>query len=77
MGVNVRHSAFLCPGQASQKVGMCKDIYELNDYAKDRIDSANDILGYDIKTIMFSGPSSRLLYNPFLLIQMNHLNKLL
>ncbi len=53
MGVNVRHSAFLCPGQASQKVGMCKDIYELNDYAKDRIDSANDILGYDIKTICF------------------------
>ena len=60
MGVNVRHSAFLCPGQASQKVGMCKDIYELNDYAKDRIDSANDILGYDIKTIMFSGPEELL-----------------
>jgi len=60
MGVNVKHSAFLCPGQASQKVGMCKNIYELNDYAKDRVDSANDILGYDIKRIMFSGPEELL-----------------
>ena len=52
----MNRSAFLCPGQASQKVGMCKDIYELNDFAKERLDSANDILGYDLKKIMFEGP---------------------
>ena len=35
MGINLNKSAFLCPGQASQKVGMCKDIYELNESAND------------------------------------------
>ena len=60
MGIKLNKSAFLCPGQASQKVGMCKDIYELNDFAKECLDSANDILGYDLKKIMFEGPEELL-----------------
>ena len=46
----------MCPGQASQKVGMCEDIYINSEFGKEHIDLANNILGYDIKKIMFSGP---------------------
>ena len=52
--------ALLCPGQASQKVGMCQDIYSNNSFAKEHIDLANEILGYDVKNIMFEGPKELL-----------------
>ena len=52
--------ALLCPGQASQKVGMCQDIYSNNNFAKEHIDLANEILGYDVKNIMFEGPKELL-----------------
>ena len=52
--------ALLCPGQASQKVGMCQDIYFNNSFAKEHIDLANEILGYDVKNIMFEGPKELL-----------------
>jgi len=51
MVVDYQKTALLCPGQASQKVGMCYDIYNNNSFAKEHIDLANDILGYDIKNI--------------------------
>ena len=35
---------------------MCQDIYENDEFARVHIDKANDILSYDIKNIMFSGP---------------------
>ena len=60
MVVDYQKTALLCPGQASQKVGMCYDIYNNNSFAKEHIDLANDILGYDIKNIMFSGPKELL-----------------
>ena len=60
MGINLNRYAFLCPGQASQIVGMCKDIYESNDFANECLDSANEILGYDLKKIMFEGPEELL-----------------
>ena len=56
MVLNSQNIALMCPGQASQKVGMCEDIYINSDFGKKHIDLANDILGYDIKKIMFSGP---------------------
>ena len=52
--------AFLFPGQASQYVGMGKDLYEKSDIAKELFDNACDILGYDIKKICFEGPEDAL-----------------
>ena len=56
MVINSQKVALLCPGQASQKVGMCNDLYNQGGFAKEHIDIACDILGYDIKSIMFDGP---------------------
>jgi len=53
-------TAFIFPGQASQYVGMGKDLYEKYDIAKNYYDQANDILGFDLKTISFSGPEDEL-----------------
>jgi len=56
MVISSQDIALMCPGQASQKVGMCEDIYINSEFGKEHIDLANNILGYDIKKIMFSGP---------------------
>lgn len=52
--------AYVFPGQGAQFSGMGKDLYENFQAAKDYIDSANDILGFDIKSIMFSGSDEEL-----------------
>ena len=48
-------NAFLFPGQGSQYPGMAKDIYEQYPEARRLMDRANDILGYSITDIMFTG----------------------
>lgn len=47
--------AFVFPGQGSQYVGMGKDLYDTHSLAKKLFDEANEILGYKITDIMFSG----------------------
>ena len=47
--------AYVFPGQASQFVGMGKDLYENNPKAKELFEKANDILGFRISDIMFEG----------------------
>lgn len=52
--------AYIFPGQGAQFVGMGKELYDSNPRAKALFDEANDILGFDIKTIMFSGTADEL-----------------
>lgn len=52
--------AFVFPGQGAQFPGMGKQLYEANDQAKQLFDQANDILGFDIKAIMFEGTDEQL-----------------
>lgn len=53
-------TAFIFPGQASQNVGMGKDLYESFDLAKDYYHKADEILGIPISKISFEGPMEKL-----------------
>ena len=52
--------AFIFPGQGAQFSGMGKDIYDANPKAKALFDNADQILGFDISRIMFSGSADEL-----------------
>lgn len=47
--------AYIFPGQGSQFPGMAKDLYENNETAREMLERANEILGFRITDIMFSG----------------------
>ncbi len=46
---------YIFPGQGAQFVGMGKDLYDNSPLAKDLFEKANEILGFRITDIMFSG----------------------
>ncbi len=58
-------TAYLFPGQGSQFVGMAKDHYESNSSVSALVDQANDVLGIDLKSIMFQGPEEKLKQTEF------------
>ena len=47
--------AYVFPGQGSQFPGMAQDLYNASSHAKQMLEQANDILGFRITDIMFSG----------------------
>ena len=58
-------NAFLFPGQGSQEVGMGKEIYESIPKSKELLDITKDMLGYDLKDLMFNGPIEQLTETQF------------
>lgn len=47
--------AYVFPGQGAQFTGMGKDLYDRSPMAKDLFEKANNILGFRITDLMFSG----------------------
>lgn len=47
--------AYIFPGQGAQFVGMGKDLFDSSAMAKELFEQANEILGFGITDIMFSG----------------------
>jgi [acyl-carrier-protein] S-malonyltransferase len=47
--------AYVFPGQGAQFVGMGKDLYENSPLAREMFEKANEILGFRITDLMFSG----------------------
>ena len=44
---------YIFPGQGAQFPGMGKELYEASPIGKNRFEQANEILGFNIKDIMF------------------------
>jgi len=52
--------AFLYPGQGAQVVGMGRDVYEQHEQSRLYLDAVAKELDFDLKTLMFEGPTKTL-----------------
>ena len=57
---SIMKKVFVFPGQGSQFSGMGKDLYDAYPVARELLDKANNILGFDITKIMFEGSAEDL-----------------
>jgi [acyl-carrier-protein] S-malonyltransferase len=53
-------TAYIFPGQGAQFTGMGKDLYEARPSAKNLMEQSNEILGFRITDIMFTGTADQL-----------------
>jgi len=58
-------TAYLFPGQGSQTVGMGQAHYSENETFASHVDRANEVLGFDLKEIIFEGPEEKLKQTEF------------
>jgi len=56
----MKRLAFMFPGQGAQAVGMGRELYNKYPAAKEVFDTANEVLGFDLKSIIFEGPEETL-----------------
>lgn len=54
-------TAFIFPGQGAQKVGMGKDLADRFPVAAEVFETANDVLGMDLRRVCFEGPAEELI----------------
>lgn len=52
--------SYIFPGQGAQFTGMGKGLYERSEAAKSLFDAATEVLGFDLKSIMFHGDDEKL-----------------
>lgn len=52
--------AYVFPGQGAQFPGMGKDLFEAHASIRDLFAAANDILGYNLTEVMFTGSEEEL-----------------
>ena len=58
--LNTGRTAFLFPGQGSQKVGMGREFYENTAIGRELFDQADAILGFPLTQLCFEGPDEAL-----------------
>ncbi len=56
----MQKTAFLYPGQGAQYVGMGRELARAYPVIEETLNKANDVLGYDLKGLLFEGPVEEL-----------------